>query len=273
MFGYIVCDRAQLSEDDRARYRAVYCGLCSTLADQYGRSAQAALNYDMTFLAVLLGALYEPEEQVLLARCLPHPLHRQNKVKNSVIEYCADMTVILAYYNALDNWQDDRSVPSRLYAARLERAVRRVRERYPEKSAVIKSRLDELARIEKAKEKNLDAAAGCFGALLGEIFCMRQDHWAESLYHLGDQLGRFIYFMDAYEDAEKDAHRNRYNPLLQLRGQADYEQTVKQILTSYLAAAAAAFEGLPIVRDARILRNILYAGAWSKYMILQEKKK
>jgi hypothetical protein len=87
---------------------------------------------------------------------------------------------------------------------------------------------------------------------------------------MGENLGKFIYFMDAWEDAEKDQRHKNYNPLLQLKGEEDYHARCKEILTMFLGEAALAFEALPIVENTHILRNILYAGVWSKFT---EKKK
>ena len=226
----------------------------------------------MTFLAVLFGALYEPSQKTLYGRCAPHPFHASERVFCQTTEYCADMTVLLAYYNALDDWHDDKNIAARGYARLLKHAAEAAAEQYPEKSRVITENLEKMNGLERQREINLDAVSNCFGQLLGELFVMRQDRWADTLRTIGENLGKFVYFMDAYEDADRDSKHKNYNPLLQVKGQADYEQTVKQILTMFLADAAAAFETLPIVEDAEILRNILYAGAWSKYTVLQERK-
>lgn len=61
MFGYITVNKDTLSEENKKIYQSYYCGLCQTMKSQYGRRAQMALNYDMTFLIVLLTGLYEPD--------------------------------------------------------------------------------------------------------------------------------------------------------------------------------------------------------------------
>ena len=61
MFGYITVNKDTLSEENKKIYQSYYCGLCQTMKLQYGRRAQMALNYDMTFLIVLLTGLYEPD--------------------------------------------------------------------------------------------------------------------------------------------------------------------------------------------------------------------
>ena len=61
MFGYIYVNEQELKLKDYTAYRSFYCGLCRNLHQRYGRTAQMMLNYDLTFLAILLTGLYEPE--------------------------------------------------------------------------------------------------------------------------------------------------------------------------------------------------------------------
>ena len=61
MFGYIVVNQDELKIKDYKLYRSFYCGLCQELKRAYGRSGQISLSYDMTFLILLLTALYESE--------------------------------------------------------------------------------------------------------------------------------------------------------------------------------------------------------------------
>lgn len=82
---------------------------------------------------------------------------------------------------------------------------------------------------------------------------------------MGGALGRFIYLIDAWDDAAKDERHGSYNPLLPLRREPDYEERVYQILTMEIAECAMEFEKLPIVQDAGIIRNVLYSGVWTVY--------
>ena len=70
-FGYVRAVTAVLPPEEQARYRAVYCGLCKTLGERYGKAAQLTLNYDFVSFWLLLLAL--PEEggngPVSLSRC------------------------------------------------------------------------------------------------------------------------------------------------------------------------------------------------------------
>ena len=71
MFGYVRPSLAKLSEEDKARFGAAYCGLCHTLGERYGQAVRMILNYDFTFLSILL---WPGEESVAVRRgCVAHP--------------------------------------------------------------------------------------------------------------------------------------------------------------------------------------------------------
>ena len=59
MFGYVRPLRSELKCRDFDLYRATYCGLCRCLRRRYGPIAPMFLNFDFTFLTLLL---WQPEE-------------------------------------------------------------------------------------------------------------------------------------------------------------------------------------------------------------------
>ena len=58
MFGYVVLNKPEIKFKDFDMYRSFYCGLCRELRERYGISGQITLSYDMTFVILLLSALY-----------------------------------------------------------------------------------------------------------------------------------------------------------------------------------------------------------------------
>ena len=120
MFGYVLANYNELSEIQRARYSAVYCGICRGIREQTSQVARLALSYDMAFLALLHMSLYEPEETSGPNACLLHPIKKRPWVDNEYIRYAADMNVALAYYNCLDDWEDDKKLSAKAAAAALE---------------------------------------------------------------------------------------------------------------------------------------------------------
>ena len=88
MFGYITVNKDTLSEENKKIYQSYYCGLCQTMKSQYGRRAQMALNYDMTFLIVLLTGLYEPDSVTRDGFvCSVHPTKKRTLRTNEITEY------------------------------------------------------------------------------------------------------------------------------------------------------------------------------------------
>ena len=120
MFGFVTANMKELTKAQQDRYGSVYCGICRRIRLQSGQIARMGLSYDMAFLALLLMSLYEPEEESGRNGCMMHPIKRRPWVDNCYIRYCADMNVALAYYNCLDDWQDDKKRSAKLLADCLE---------------------------------------------------------------------------------------------------------------------------------------------------------
>lgn len=262
MFGYITVDPSALSKEEKSRYREYYCGLCRRLYTQYGSIGRATLTYDMTFLSMLLSSLYESEEITGSQRCMVHPVRAHPYRETPAIAYAADMNIILAYYQCLDDWHDDHNMVARQKSRRLEKSLPRTKEAYPYQSTVITESLERLGKMEKANELNPDLPANCFGELMGSLFIWRRDEYADTLWHMGAALGRFIYLLDAVNDLKADIKKQRYNPLV-----AQMETDFTPTLTLMMAECTAAFERLPIRRDKHILQNVLYSGVWQKYRV------
>ena len=265
MFGYVSANIDALSEAQRQRYRACYCGLCKQLRARKGFIGQLTLTYDMTFLILLLSSLYEPEEQENRARCTMHPLTAHEEWTNLFTGYAADMNLALAYHKGMDDWQDQRNVLMYAEAGLLRGSLAEIQARYPRQIEAVERCMQALRRIEQGPDAGLDAAMNAFGALMGELFVYDEDEWAARLRGMASALGRFIYVMDAYEDIDKDLKKGRFNPLASVREDADFEERVRALLELLVGECAAEFEKLPLVRDAELLRNILYSGLWARY--------
>ena len=134
MFGYIVMNKPEIKFKDFDLYRSFYCGLCRELKSKYGISGQISLTYDMTFVVILLSALYEPPTQKGSTRCIIHPVCKQPVRRNTVTEYAADMNVLLTYYKCRDDWEDEKKVTALGYSKVLQGKVKKLDQKYPDKS-------------------------------------------------------------------------------------------------------------------------------------------
>ena len=272
MFGYVITNCKTLSEDDRARFKAMYCGMCKTLHSRYGNLSRFTLSYDMTFLALVLSALYEPDETAGRKKCLPHPFKPHDYIVHPFMDYAVDMNIALAYHKCADNWQDDHSLASAAFMKALSGAYRKVQALHPDKCRAIEEWMDAIRVFEASGREEIDPPMNLTGHMLGTLFQYGDSFWQGQLYRMGEGLGRFIYFMDAYDDLKKDVRKKKYNPLKSMMQQENFEQICKDGMTMMIADSADAFEQLPVVRDADLIRNILYSGVWAKYGYIQTHK-
>lgn len=265
MFGYVVAHKPELKMREFHKYKAYYCGLCKVLRERYGFLGQVTLTYDMTFLVILLTSLYESDSQVEERRCIVHPMKKQKMLFNEVTEYAADMNIILTYHKLMDDWKDEKSKVSLVGLRALRKTYLELEKKYPKKCLIIRKCMNLLSKCEDRKEENIDVTARYFGELMSELFIYKQDVWEKPLRRMGFYLGKFIYIMDAYDDVEKDIEQGNYNALISIYNESDFDEKCLEMMNYVLAECTSQFEQLPCIEDAEILRNILYAGVWSRY--------
>ncbi len=268
MFGYVVANMDKLTIEEKQQYRSCYCGLCKSLGNRHGAISRITLNYDMTFLVLFLSALYNKDNTVETERCIIHPLRPHKYWQNEITDYAAGMNVALTYYNFLDDWKDDRNIISLGEAKLFEQEVKRVAAQYPDQCAAISQCLNELSNIEKSGELNADIPANCFGKLMGEIFVLKEDEYAENLRAFGRSLGKFIYIMDACLDLKSDIKKERYNPLI-----TSSSENFSDILNLLMSDCTENYKQLPITKDKKLIENILYSGVWTRYSAEKNKTK
>ncbi len=272
MFGYITPRLDKLSEAQRKRYRACYCGLCRVLREQSGHSGRLTLSNDMTFLSMLLSSLYEPEEELRSLRCPVHPARRQEVSISGMTRYAADMNLLLMYYKCRDKVLDDHSLTGALGEKTLAKALARIEQEYPRQSQGVRESLEALWQEEKAEHPNPDTLCNLSGLMLASVFVPNEkDLWASQLFAVGEGLGRFVYWMDAREDLKADLKRHRFNPLKEYMGREDLEDFCQETLELFIAEATEHFEILPLEKDLDILRNVLYSGVWQRYHLLLQR--
>lgn len=292
MFGFVAADAGALSEEEKERYRAVYCGLCLALRDRYGQLSRACLTYDLTFFVLLCNSLHEPVETKGASHCVMHPAPAAPRpwARSTWTDYAADLSVALAYHKVLDDIADDGDLKARAAERLLAGAYVRARTRIPEQCAEIERAMATIRTIEEAGRSNEDALSGgagtaCdspfsadatdtvlafdpdaaaheFGRMLGRLFTHNQGSWTKTMEELGRGLGRFIYLMDAAVDFDDDAASGSYNPFVALGSDAE---AVRATLALAAADAAAPYERLPLVQDAHLMDSILYSGVWAQF--------
>lgn len=273
MLGVMTIRKDEMKFREFDQYRGYYCGLCRAIGKRCGSVCRLALSYEMTFLAMLLTSLYEPETEREKHRCVIHPVSKRLMLSNQAIDYCADLSALISYYDLHDGWEDEHRIDRLAESALLKKAAMRAGERLPRQKEAVLRYVSALHEIEKKNDQNLDAAANLTGEMLAELYVMSEDVYAKDLRELGYYLGKFIYLCDSYEDIERDIKKKNYNPLIERYAAETFASDCEQMFSDMMARAALAFERLPLLEDAEIMRNILYSGIWQRFEIASERRK
>ena len=270
MYGYVRPVKGELKVSEFERFQAVYCALCHALARRHGFLCRFLVNYDFTFLAMLLAEEKEPPA-VCRRRCPAHPLRRTPCLGDcSGLERAADMTVILGWWKLADG-AEDKGFPAswgcKAACLVLKRAYRRAAASEPGFAAAVEERLRQLQLLERSECDSVDATADKFALILraiadGESAQTRRRVLGELLYH----LGRIIYILDAADDLERDTRSGDYNPLSRrfvLRDgklSPEDERTLRLSLQHSHNAISAAFGLIEPNAYHGILSNTVYLG-------------
>ncbi|CEO28997.1 DUF5685 family protein [Paraclostridium sordellii] len=266
MFGYVRINKMDLTFREFDTYKGYYCGLCKYLKENHGEISRLSLNYDITFLILLLTSVYRPKSTLTKEICIANPLKKKDRIINEVTEYAASMNVLLTYYKLEDNLHDDKGLKDilayNLYKGKLKKAY----EKYPKKADYIKNQLEELQKLELEKSTNIDKVSNTFGNLMGEIFAYKEDDFEEKLRTIGFNIGKYIYILDAYEDLDNDIKKGRYNPFIEYSDKKEeLTKKVDKLISISLGYLAQSIDDLHIKTNVGIVENIIYSGVYLRY--------
>ena len=290
MFGYVVCDKAELKMKDWERYNAYYCGVCKSIGARYGQIPRMILTFDAAFIAVLLAGLIEQPSgedggtagySLARERCIAHPVKEKLVVRESAVDYAADVMLLLAYYKMEDDRQDEHTVKAAAAASYLRRAKDRIEAAHPGLGEVLAEQMKEQSLLESQKCASADQAASPTGRIMeavlteGEQAVCGESVQQRVLAQFGYQLGRWIYLADAADDLAEDIGSGGYNPFKErflYDPEADTKDSfskrvhddVERILLSCLADMASTLDLLEMKRNHDIIKNVVSFGMLRK---------
>ncbi len=281
MYGYVRPLKSELKVREYEGFKSVYCGLCHSLRESYGLAARFVVNFDFTFMAMLLSEAKAP--CVRYRRCMASPFRRKCcHCQDPALEASAAYSVILAWHKLRDSVRDDgfwKSIRSRLCMLFLHRAYRRAAKDASAFDGCVRENLARLSELEKNGTDSLDAAADCFASILraaagNEDGAPRSRILSQILYH----TGRIVYILDAADDLPEDVRKGNYNPLVfrfSLNGETLPEEAVQELDRTLRLSENALCTAFELLQDnpwTSILRNIIYEGIpWVKSLVLQGK--
>lgn len=274
LFGYVRPFKPFLRIYEYEVYKSVYCGVCKSIARNFGELPRFTLSYDLAFLALMdmsvHGVRFEAEQQ----RCIAHPLVKRScAVCTEGLDYSAYASVILLFHKINDDKTDGKGVRQLVSAAGvpfITGAYIKARNKYPRLAARVEKQMQAQTRLEKDKCPSLDQACEPTARIMQAVFSELGDNRQQRklLGNFGYFLGRYVYLTDALDDLRGDAKKGSYNPLLCRYGltsvsDEDFKRIAESTAFSInmtLGLLADAYCKCGFVNYRQILDNIVYLG-------------
>ena len=270
MFGYVLPVKSELKVRELDRFRAVYCGLCQEIRKQFGVYHTLFLSYDMTFLALILGACTpdDPGEEAM--RCAVRGFRTQMiSCASASLRLAAQESVLLVKHKLLDNVQDEvglRKATAFLLSQLGTGAFRSAAESLQEFDNIAGLCMKDLAALESERVASIDRPADAFARLTQAMIPeMESSETNRILRHMFYHLGRWIYLIDAVHDLKEDMDKGDYNPIAARFGLEEPDissirQEIQLTLERSLIDIHGAFQLLKIYRDSGLIENIIDLG-------------
>ena len=211
-------------------HRMHYCGVCKAMGNSYGHKTRFLLNFDIVFLAELLSEWSEQDlsqwggAYQAINRCFTMP-----KGETPVsLQYAADANLFLSELKIEDHAADTGRLSWRFarwfYSGSFLKATKHL-----EKWGIDQKELSYWANQQAVREaavpteKELSSFIEYFAEPTAQLSSLifRQGAIAvgkaeisEQAALLGYRFGLLAYLLDAFEDIEKDAFQQQFNPLL-----------------------------------------------------------
>lgn len=265
MFGYIRPNKDELKVIQLERFKSIYCGLCTSIRRRYGGVYSNFLSYDITYFALVLGSL-DDGFSIEKLKCVASPIKSKNvEVSSKVIDFSADISILLSYYKILDNIKDEKyNFKYKLILLFLKPAYKKAIKNQGSADIIIKTNLENLDILEEKRETNIDKVSDPFAKMLSQLSQVQGENLAiaEIFYH----IGRWIYIIDAIKDIGEDFIKTEYNPIIArfnlLDGKLDSETRDKlsSILGASITRIREAVDLLDSKKDKEIIENIVNLG-------------
>ncbi len=270
MFGYIKVYEDELKIKDYKIYKSYYCGLCKTLGKRYNIASRFTLNYDFTFMALLLDSLQNEHNNIKKENCIktfPEKDGRGYVQYNSAIDYTADIAMLFTYYKVKDDLYDTRGIKKLKYlplTAVFYGAYKKAKKLHPEIEKDIENNLKTLSQLERQKCDDADMCATCFSNIIKSVF----EKYTDRFNDFSVALGRYIYCIDAYDDLITDIKNKQYNPyvyMYRLNGTDDEKlslakEAVQNSIYMTLAMLGEFLCKINFKKNTDIINNIVYLG-------------
>ncbi|MEK7485249.1 MAG: DUF5685 family protein [Planctomycetota bacterium] len=232
MIGPLSPHLCQLSPADRVYYRNLYCGVCKSLKNRFGRISTLTLSHDVAFLGLLF-----PQQPQCPSTSVPCTLYPWRKVlalpeENPIIQSCLLINTIFSFCKYYDHQQDgDPHSWKYFFFRKLFREGTSLLEQAGLSESELQEIIAQQIQVESLTDLSIEAytkpVANLSARLFGQFFAVPEN---ESLIRL---LGRLyiqmIALYDGIQDYQEDQQQNRFNLFLCLEKKSNRKDAFEQV--------------------------------------------
>lgn len=263
MFGYVTINKPELKIKEYEAYKGVYCTLCKEMGKEYGFLSRFLLSYDGAFYVMYKLGLSQDKINVSNSRCSFNPCKKCMKItcESNVYKLACAITVILAYFKLVDNLHDSKPLKKILLYILypyFSFICKRAKNNFSTIFDIVNNGMKEQFKTENESDVSLDKSAHPTGVILSELFSYGEvGECKEKTAQFGYQLGRVVYFLDAFDDYERDKKEKNFNPFENSNNIVD---DATKTLNLSIGALTEIFKTQKFNNFSTIIENIIYDG-------------
>ncbi len=248
----------------RRTYRIIYCSLCRCLRAEYGIRGVVALNYELVSLVLMSLALQEDEPQEEWHSCsiMPYLFVKTFNYSLPVFKKAACLSILTVWGELKDNYRDGQKFRNKAMLWLFDVPKQKAVLFWPDLYYGFSNRLMQYYLLEDTSNSYLDIMSAYDEFLSFSVGYLLNENTngfvTENYLMLGRMLGRWIYYMDAIEDYEKDMRKKGFNPFL-LENAPKGNEIVEEV-NELLMHIVSQVKRLPVRRYRNLLEEICIAG-------------
>ncbi len=262
MFGYVTVYKPELKIKEYEAYKGVYCTLCKEMGKEYGFLSRFLLSYDGTFYVMYKMGLSKNNINVENSCCSFNPCKKCMKITcdGDIYKLASAITVILAYFKLIDNLHDSsffKKILLYLIYPYFVLIKNKAKKKHPEVFKIVQDGMTEQFNMERENNISLDKSAHPTAKILSQLFAYGECDDKESASQFGYQLGRVVYFLDAFDDYQDDIKANCFNPF---KDSKDIVKDAIQTVNLSVGALTDIFKNQKFYNFTSTIENVIFDG-------------
>ena len=247
------------------------CGLCFSTKKLVGNIPRMTITNDINCFNILFHSILDVDVKIEHKKCFSSPFKKRTVIEmTELTDKLSLANVLLTYWNIHDDVVDgDKG--KKLIESVYKKYHKKAQPQVQELDDLIAKRYNQLRELEKGDCASIDMVSDSF-AMLSQDFCNfvlgeKSSDYAQVLCY---NLGKWIYLIDALDDAKKDLKSGNYNPFVKCynaQSMADlvtHKEEIQFVMYTALNRIAQSFNDLNLTKYTCLLKNIFFESIRNK---------